>query len=831
MLRKEDYLTGSTGRRQRPGLLTLDPPPQFSLVIVDEAHHLKNPESQSHELARFLCDVSDAVLFLSATPIQLGASNLYTLLNLLRPDVFIDENVFEQMVEPNKHLNQAMRHIRNRTPTDVWHTEALNALLSALKTSWGKQVLFSEPQFFSWVARLHGGEPLPDAERIRCLRDLEELHTLSHVMNRTRRRDIGRFTIHEPQTVYVPFTPEQQIFYERMLEFRREMLLLDHSPLVVRLIVDTLERQLSSSLPALLPLLDKFIETGRFSYSELSDYDEEDHPEENLPQFLVQRAKELRDLALVLPNEDPKLERLLAIIDSTLAGNGPGKILIFSFFLHTLGYLERQLRSAAYRVALIKGETPDEDRTELRERFRLRRSDPRALDVLLSSEVGCEGLDYEFCDRLVNYDIPWNPMRIEQRIGRIDRFGQKSEKVLIYNFVTPGTVEERIFFRCFERIGVFRDTVGDLEDILGDVIQDLNRIALDPKLSPQQAEEKARQMADNVLRRAEEQRRLEEDGGELLGLDGAFTQEVDTLIEQGKFVSQHDLCQMIASYIEDPELGGRLTSSDGDGTHRLRLNKDARTVLLEKTRQISRRDRQTVGFMRWLQGDDPYLVVTFDQATALEHRNIPFITPLHPLAQLAIKHWLKGDGEVVSHIMLNDASLPAGRYLFVLNLWEIVAVRPEVRLVSHAWDLDRGCVAPEIATTLTQRLGEVEQPSDSTALPERLVEEACRRIEETADQARVEALVALRLSNNSLIDRKLASLDTYFRNRLQRVQAEIDQATDDRIIRMKKSEQSRINRDYERKRKELERRREATIVNQRVAAGILTVKGGSNNGE
>jgi ATP-dependent helicase HepA len=63
---------------------------------------------------------------------------------------------------------------------------------------------------------------------------------------------------------------------------------------------------------------------------------------------------------------------------------------------------------------------------------------------------------------MVNYDIPWNPMRIEQRIGRIDRFGQRSDKVLIYNFITPGTVEERIFFRCFERIGVFRDTVGDL---------------------------------------------------------------------------------------------------------------------------------------------------------------------------------------------------------------------------------------------------------------------------------------------------------------------------------------------------------------------------------
>ena len=100
--------------------------------------------------------------------------------------------------------------------------------------------------------------------------------------------------------------------------------------------------------------------------------------------------------------------------------------------------------------------------------------------MLLSSEVGCEGLDYQFCDCLVNYDIPWNPMRIEQRIGRIDRFGQQSDKVHIYNFITPDTVEERVFYRCFERLGIFEDTVGDLESVLGGLTDDLQRLALDP---------------------------------------------------------------------------------------------------------------------------------------------------------------------------------------------------------------------------------------------------------------------------------------------------------------------------------------------------------------
>src|SRR5690606_32243099 len=128
------------------------------------------------------------------------------------------------------------------------------------------------------------------------------------------------------------------------------------------------------------------------------------------------------------------------------------------------------------RVGLVTGEiTDDKDREFIRNRFRLSKENEEAIDILLSSEVGCEGLDYEFCDRLVNYDIPWNPMRIEQRIGRIDRFGQQAEKIFIFNFITPGTVEERIFFRCFERLGIFQDTLGDLEEVLGELVEDLTK--------------------------------------------------------------------------------------------------------------------------------------------------------------------------------------------------------------------------------------------------------------------------------------------------------------------------------------------------------------------
>ena len=213
------------------------------------------------------------------------------------------------------------------------------------------------------------------------------------------------------------------------MDFRREVLLQTHNPVVVELITDTLQRQAASCLPALIPSIDVFLKTGRFLLNAISDDPEIEDYESDLPAVLLDRARDLKELARSLPDEDPKYEQVLLLIQETMQSEGPGKVLVFSCFLHTLHYLYQKLYQIGYRVGLVTGEvTDDKERELLRNRFRLPKEIEEAIDILLSSEVGCEGLDYEFCDRLVNYDIPWNPMWIEQRIGRIDRFGQQAEK-------------------------------------------------------------------------------------------------------------------------------------------------------------------------------------------------------------------------------------------------------------------------------------------------------------------------------------------------------------------------------------------------------------------
>ena len=115
LFRMEPYLVGTDGPRRHRGLLELEPPAQFNLVIADEAHHLRTPGTGSHQLIERLCLTAEAVLMLSATPVQVDRDNLYILLHLLRPELFPDKDVFEEVLEPNRHLTDGGKAAARRT--------------------------------------------------------------------------------------------------------------------------------------------------------------------------------------------------------------------------------------------------------------------------------------------------------------------------------------------------------------------------------------------------------------------------------------------------------------------------------------------------------------------------------------------------------------------------------------------------------------------------------------------------------------------------------------------------------------------------------------------
>lgn len=291
-------------------------------------------------------------------------------------------------------------------------------------------------------------------------------------------------------------------------------------------------------------------------------------------------------LAESLPEEDPKFEKTFEIIlQKQLESNN--KIMLFSTFRHTLAYLKQKLRERGLRVEQVDGSVKDEQRYELKRRFELNKEEEDALDILLFTEVGSEGLDYQFCDTMINYDLPWNPMRIEQRIGRIDRRGQRSEAVNIYNIITEDTVDADIYERCLKRIGVFENSIGECEEILGNIATQIEKIVLDSKLTDAERKRKLEQMADNEVRKIIELNRLEDEEKELFGFDlSEFTTTQEIRRAENPWLTQQTIQLLITHYLNERLGPGMYILGEG-ANKTLRLSADARMTIRTDLRSMT----------------------------------------------------------------------------------------------------------------------------------------------------------------------------------------------------------------------------------------------------
>ena len=487
---------GNRKQRTRKGLLDLDPPPHFDLVIADEAHHIRNQNTANHEAVRFFCENAEAAVFLTATPIQLDSHDLFVLLNVLRPDLILDQESFEHMSEPNPFINWAIDAARAQSKD--WEQDARKALDQAATTAWGQGILKKNPEFIR-IRRHLAEERVTPEERIQLITDMEVLHTFSGIINRTRRRDIGEFTIRRPRTEEVPLTPEQEEIHGALLETKAEIFRSLHGDKSVNFMMTTLRRQLASCLYGLEPLLEDIL-TRHLDELVWTEADAIDAmPSAEIVTQIQEQIQTLLEKVKNIDAADLKLEKLRRIIRErhNLSNN---RIMVFSSFRHTLAYLYKHLKADGIRVGMIHGGVPDEERRELSKRFEKSSADNDSLDIMLFSEVGCEGLDYQFCDCIVNYDLPWNPMKIEQRIGRIDRKGQKSESVTIINMITPDTVDAEIYDRCLMRIGVFESALGGSEEILGKITTELHNITENDELTQEEQIDRLRQLEDNEIR-------------------------------------------------------------------------------------------------------------------------------------------------------------------------------------------------------------------------------------------------------------------------------------------------------------------------------------------
>jgi SNF2 family DNA or RNA helicase len=276
-----------------------------------------------------------------------------------------------------------------------------------------------DPLFIRLLEVLNGAwrpDKASDAQKY-----LQHFNLFHSLYTRTRKKDVQdekEKTLRIPRKVTIKFTEEERALYNSEIEKYS-----DDKEMVLKLMSN--KKMITSCWPA-------FVKKHNIKF---------DHP------------------------TDSKLFAFLSIADEVVR-TSKKKLLVFSFYTGTLDYLKEKLIESGYGVGVIHGKLSN--RQEEIVRFK---NDPNC-QILLSSEVGSEGLDFQFCDALVNYDLPWNPMVVEQRIGRIDRVGQKSKKLNIYNLVIQDSIEEIIYDRLLDRIDIFRNTIGDLEAILDESDKD-----------------------------------------------------------------------------------------------------------------------------------------------------------------------------------------------------------------------------------------------------------------------------------------------------------------------------------------------------------------------
>lgn len=805
-------------RGRQYGLLDLDPAPHFDLVIIDEAHHIRNgsldkDKAYAYKCVRYFCEHADAVVMLTATPLQTSDDDLFTLMNLLRPDVIMDKDVFRMMSRPNEFIYRCSHAIRGAG--EGWQETAIAELTNIKSTQWGENVIAKNPLYADIIGRLEKPE-ISREERVKLVSDVESLHSFSTMLNRTRRKDIQDFCIRRSYTVETSFTPQQYDLHNELLKFEFDALAKLHNVRNIPFMMSTIRRQAASCIFGLAPHIRDLI-TRRFDQMvEDPDVDLDEYDlDAKATSTLMSLAQHVLNLADMLPEEDPKLESILKIIDEKQKQDN-NKIILFSSFRHTLSYLERKIRALNYRVAQINGGIKDDDRRALRERFELDKSDPEALDILLFTEVGSEGLDYQFCDTMINYDLPWNPMRIEQRIGRIDRRGQKSEAVNIYNIITADTVDADIYSRCLMRIGIFERSIGECEEVLGAIGAQIEQIAVSTVLTDEERRIKLEQMADNEVRRMQELSKLEDEERALFGFDlSNYTAAKEIKDAESPWISPLNIQRLVERYLRDRLGEGQYIIGTSE-LKLIRLSKEARMMLLEDFRKLS--NIKSALKRRWenyLKGSEPMHKLTFTPETASKERKAFFITPMHPLVKQAARYYATSNVSYI-HLEYYSDELPEGTYPFSIYAWSYVGLNPMFRIVPV-------CGSDLIAAELTDILQEAEtSPIHPTVDKGMWASLEGRHI--ALWQREKESYLA---SIQSTANYKLESISSNYRNRKRTLEQKIRDAFEEKISRMYQSELNTATEKYQVKVAEInDRASRADIHTALIANGIIEIKRG-----
>jgi len=494
--------------------------PIWSLVIVDEAHHMRNSGTESNQVGHLISMLTQMLVMLSATPLNLRDEDLFNQMTILNPALFPDKQTFEALIAPVKSLNKIRRLISMRDPETK--AEVLREIQDMSSEGIGK-IIRNHEGVLELEHRITHSEPLSSEEVAYYDRVLTSLSPLDSSFTRTLKREsMSHRVTREVIKVPVELTDREYAFYLKTITAVQEAYLQrGGNPIALGFITNMPMRMLTSSIPAMKDYLkwsvayDQIVEDDPFD-----EEDEDEVVSQNLSPELRKIFIELISESEKLAEEDTKMDKFEELVTRMMDELENKQIIVFSFFRRTLKYLKERLQKMGYRAEIISGEVPltttngVTGRYEIMERFK-----NKELDVLLSSEVGGEGLDFQFCQAMINYDMPYNPMKVEQRIGRLDRFGQMADKVIIANMYLKDTVDEKIYHLLYDRIQLIEDSVGFMEPIIGQQLAELQKGIFENSLTEEQIEKRTKEIENALAQSKIEHMKFENGRSELLGED------------------------------------------------------------------------------------------------------------------------------------------------------------------------------------------------------------------------------------------------------------------------------------------------------------------------
>lgn len=648
--------------------------PLLDMVIIDEAHYLRNASTQNYKLGKLLRPVSQNMVMLSATPIQMKSSDLFNLLHLIDEDAFPYEYSFQQSLQSNAPILQLRDDILAREISQTEFVESLKVALIGRYYEDNEQLqyLINNPPSDAYFSSFHGRSEMADT--------LDHINPLTKVVTRTLKRDVQELhVVREPKPIKAQMSDVERDFYESVTEAVRKYCANQNVSIGFMLTIP--QRQMSSSMAAACKgWMDKISqidfdkeldETIFESFGEI----EQDAPQKTTLGPLIQqlvtiahRVGDFKQLSL----HDSKYNELIKNLKKYWDQYPGKKVVLFSFYRYTLYYLQDRLKADHIQSAILHGGM---DKQQSIKRF----SEPDGPNILISSEVASEGIDLQFSSLLINYDLPWNPMKIEQRIGRIDRIGQKAEKILIWNMMYEDTIDDRVYERLLDRLNIFKQALGSMESILGEEIRDLGYALLSHNLTPQQEIDRLDQASIAIQTNNRQQQALEEDASQLIAHGDFIQNKVKAAKELGRFIRGEDLLVYVRDFMCKEFQGTSFISSSGNAM-------EVRPVLSAKARvELSIfLERYGMQGRTRLASTEPSLLL-FENKLGKSSYNVERVTQDHPLIRFVTEQmkFSRTSFYPASAIQVNantHAEAMSGIFVYAICRWSVSGSRDIERL-------------------------------------------------------------------------------------------------------------------------------------------------------